>query len=73
MDASKHILVFLGQSRNDNIIKLARDAKRCLEIIAAKVQMTEYESLSSVYGHSREILDDIFDCLQENLGESFEV
>jgi predicted esterase len=72
-EAFKHIPVFLGQSRKDKITELGREAKKCLEIIGAKVQMIEYESLSSVHGYSREMLDDAFDFLRDKLGGKSDV
>jgi hypothetical protein len=61
----KQIPVLLGQSRNDNITELGRETKKCLEIVGANVQMTEYESVSSVHGYSREMLDDTFGFLRD--------
>jgi hypothetical protein len=65
--------VFLGQSRKDNITEPGRESTKCLEIIGANVQMIEYESLSSVHEYSREMLDDTFNILQDNLGGKSEV
>ena len=49
----KQIPVFMGYSRKDKLIEVGREEKRCLDIVGAKVQMVEYESLSSIHGYSK--------------------
>lgn len=61
--------MFMGQSRKDRIAWLGIQAKKCLEIVGADVQMSECESLSSVHGYSREMLDDTFEFLRDKLGK----
>lgn len=50
----KQVPVCMGQSRKDRIAGLGIQAKRFLDIVGANFQMSEFESLSSVHGCSRE-------------------
>ena len=57
----------MDQGRKGKLVEVGREAKECLEIVGAQVQMVEYENLSPVHGYSEDILDDTFDCLRDKL------
>lgn len=65
--AFQNISVFLGHGTEDENVatKFGREAKTCLELLEARVQMTEYEGLGHWY--SEEMLHDIFKFLREKL------
>lgn len=63
----KKIPAFLGQSKNSRRVDMARDSKKCLDIVGADAKMKEYEGLASVHGYTQEMLDDIFDFLRDKL------
>jgi hypothetical protein len=63
------IPVFMGQSRKNRSAGLGIQAKKCLDNVGADVQMSVFESFSSVRGYSREMLDDRFEFLREKLGK----
>jgi hypothetical protein len=67
VEVFKQIPVSMGQGRKENLVEVGREAKECLEIVGAQVQMVEYEDLSSVHGYSEEVLDDTFDFLRDKL------
>jgi hypothetical protein len=73
VEVCKQIPVFMGQGRKGNLVEVGREAKECLEIVGAQVQMVEYESLSSVHGYSEEMLDDTFDFLRDKLRRKSDV
>jgi hypothetical protein len=72
-EAFKQIPVFLSHSRKSDVAELGRRTKKCLDIVGVNLKMGEYESVSSVHGHSGEMLDDIFCFLRHKLGEKLEV
>jgi predicted esterase len=59
--------VFLGHGMEDEKvpIELGREAKTCLKLLGADVQMAEYDGLGHWY--SEEMLGDIFEFLKEKL------
>ena len=63
----REIPVFLGHGIEDKKvpIEIGREAKTCLELVGADVQMVEYEGLGHWY--SDKMLSDIFDFLKEKL------
>ena len=63
----RNIPVFLGHGTKDERvpIEIGREAKICLELVGADVQMIEYEGLGHWY--SDEMLGDIFEFLKEKL------
>jgi hypothetical protein len=65
--------VSMDQGRKGKLVEVGREAKECLEIVGAQVQMVEYESLSSVHGYSKEMMDDTFDFLRDKLREKSDV
>jgi predicted esterase len=65
--AFQKIPVFLGHvTENERVtIELGREAKTCLELVGADVQMVEYKGCGHWY--SEEMLRDIFEFLREKL------
>ncbi|KAF7856959.1 hypothetical protein EAF04_009719 [Stromatinia cepivora] len=63
----QHIPVFLGNGREDPkvSIEMGREAKRCLDLLGADVELKEYEGLGHWY--SEHMLSDIFQFLKEKL------
>lgn len=63
----REIPVFLGHGTEDEKvpIEIGREARRCLDLVGADVQMMEYEGLGHWY--SGQMLNDIFDFLREKL------
>ncbi|TVY40220.1 Acyl-protein thioesterase [Lachnellula occidentalis] len=66
----RDVPVFMGHGTEDEKvpIEIGREAKTCLELLGADVQMVEYEGLGHWY--SDEMLGDIFGFLREKLSLS---
>jgi predicted esterase len=66
--AFREIPVFLGHGTEDEKVGIehGREAKNCLDLVGADVQMVEYEGLGHWY--SEAMLDDIFGFLRVKLG-----